>query len=98
MEILVGSLAAVLTLLLSLNLLTYGLFSIDKSAAMTAGRRVPESVLLQCALLGGSPAAKLAQRRLRHKTSKQPFARRLNRIVALQAALVSAALLAAALP
>jgi uncharacterized membrane protein YsdA (DUF1294 family) len=92
-EILVIVLVAIIALFLALNLLTYALFSIDKSAAVAAGRRVPESVLLQCALLGGSPAAKLAQRRFRHKTRKQPFARRLNAIVALQAALIVAALL-----
>lgn len=90
------NLAEVSALLGALNLLTYCLFSIDKSASMTAGRRVPERVLLNLALLGGSPAAKLAQRRLRHKTRKQPFARHLNRIIALQAALTIAALLFAA--
>ena len=39
---------------------------------------MPEKTLLLLALLGGWPLAKLAQRRFRHKTRKQPFATLLN--------------------
>ncbi|WP_298259193.1 DUF1294 domain-containing protein [uncultured Litoreibacter sp.] len=63
------------------NLLTYVLFAIDKRRARTNGRRVSESNLLMWSMVGGSPAAKLGQRRLRHKTVKQPFARQLNLII-----------------
>lgn len=76
--------------LLLINLLTYGAFAWDKRCATTARRRVPEATLLQLALIGGSPAAKLAQRHLRHKTRKMPFAARLNGIVAVQVFLLVA--------
>jgi len=63
------------------NLLTYVLFAFDKRRARTRGRRIRESNLLMWSAVGGTPAAKLAQRRLRHKTVKQPFARQLNLII-----------------
>ncbi|RLJ41387.1 uncharacterized membrane protein YsdA (DUF1294 family) [Litoreibacter meonggei] len=66
------------------NLLTYILFAFDKRRSRARGRRVSESNLLLWSAVGGTPAAKLAQRRLRHKTVKQPFARQLNLIVWLQ--------------
>ena len=67
------------------NLLTYTLFAFDKRRARVRGRRVSESNLLLWSAVGGTPAAKLAQRRLRHKTVKQPFARQLNLLVWFQA-------------
>ena len=70
------------------NLLTYTLFAFDKRRARVRGRRVSESNLLLWSAVGGTPAAKLAQRRLRHKTVKQPFARQLNLLVWLQALLL----------
>ena len=79
--------------LLAINLLTYGAFAWDKRRASVSGRRVPETTLLQLALIGGSPAAKLAQRRLRHKTRKMPFAARLNGIIAVQVVLLAASAL-----
>ena len=79
--------------LLVINLMTYSAFAWDKRRAAQSGQRVPEATLLQLALIGGSPAAKLAQRRLRHKTHKMPFARRLNGIIAVQVFLLSASAL-----
>lgn len=70
------------------NLLTYTLFAFDKRRARVRGRRVSESNLLLWSAVGGTPAAKLAQRRLRHKTVKQPFARQLNMLVWVQALLL----------
>ena len=52
---------------------TYAAYAIDKSAARRRRHRVPESTLHLLALLGGWPGALLAQRRLRHKTSKSRF-------------------------
>lgn len=63
------------------NLLTYVLFAIDKRRSRTRGRRIRESNMLMWSAVGGTPAAKLAQRSLRHKTVKQPFARQLNLII-----------------
>ena len=60
------------------NLLTYTAFALDKRRAVQGGWRIPERTLLLLAALGGWPAAKLAQHRLRHKTRKQPFRLMLN--------------------
>lgn len=59
--------------LLGLNLLTWWLYAIDKNAARTGAWRVSENQLHLLSLLGGWPAAWLAQQRLRHKTSKVSF-------------------------
>lgn len=75
-----------------LNLLTLAAFGIDKRAASKSRRRVPERALLWMAAFGGSPAAIAGQRLFRHKTRKQPFARRLG-LVALAQGLLLAALL-----
>jgi uncharacterized membrane protein YsdA (DUF1294 family) len=64
-----------------MNLLAFGFFGWDKHRARTGGWRVPERTLLSLALFGGSVGAKLAQRRFRHKTRKQPFAAYLNAIL-----------------
>lgn len=84
--------ALALTGLLAVNLLTLAAFADDKRRARQKARRVPERVLLQLALIGGSPGAKLGQWRFRHKTRKRTFARRLNAIVALHVALVATAI------
>ncbi|MEP2530946.1 DUF1294 domain-containing protein [Shimia sp.] len=65
---------------LLMNAVTYSLFASDKQYAIDKRRRVSERALLWFALLGGSLGAKLAQKRLRHKTRKQPFAAILNQI------------------
>ncbi|MFY9238724.1 MAG: DUF1294 domain-containing protein [Roseovarius sp.] len=67
--------------LAALNLLTWFVYRFDKARARIDGQRVPEKRLLALAAYGGWPAAKLAQHHFRHKTRKQPFARRLNLIV-----------------
>lgn len=69
--------------LLILNYTAYLLFKFDKAYATAQTRRVPEAILLGTAFWGGSLGAKLAQRRFRHKTRKQPFRSNLNAIVAL---------------
>ncbi|WP_101925964.1 MULTISPECIES: DUF1294 domain-containing protein [Luteimonas] len=64
---------AVLPGLLTLNLVTFGLYAFDKRAAQSGQRRVPETQLHLCELLGGWPAAWWAQRRFRHKTNKRSY-------------------------
>jgi uncharacterized membrane protein YsdA (DUF1294 family) len=62
------------------NLITYRLFANDKRYAIEKQRRTPEATLLFWAAIGGWLGAKVAQNRLRHKSYKQPFGRRLNHI------------------
>lgn len=64
--------------LLAVNGMAYLLFAVDKKRAIKGAWRIPEKTLLFWSLLGGWPAAKLAQRQLRHKTYKQPFGHMLN--------------------
>jgi uncharacterized membrane protein YsdA (DUF1294 family) len=63
---------------------TYVAFWIDKARAQQGGYRISESTLLTLSFLGGSPAALVSRRQLRHKTLKQPFTTQLFMIVALQ--------------
>jgi uncharacterized membrane protein YsdA (DUF1294 family) len=72
--------------LLAINFLTFCFFAYDKRQAQNHGWRVPEATLLCLAMLGGSPAAKYAQKCFRHKTRKQPFGAVLNLILLLQVA------------
>ncbi|HEY8024086.1 MAG TPA: DUF1294 domain-containing protein [Burkholderiaceae bacterium] len=48
-------------------------YAIDKRAAATGRRRIPEARLHWLSLLGGWPGAWLAQSMLCHKTQKQGF-------------------------
>tara|TARA_R110002111_G_scaffold133345_3_gene199188 strand:+ start:89 stop:355 length:267 start_codon:yes stop_codon:yes gene_type:complete len=56
-----------------INAATFLTYTYDKHAARRKSRRTPEKTLHLLALLGGSPAAFLAQQTLRHKTLKRPF-------------------------
>ncbi|MHA6326256.1 DUF1294 domain-containing protein [Roseivivax sp. CAU 1753] len=66
--------------LAAVNLLSWLLFFVDKRRSVRGDWRIPEKTLISVAVLGGWPAAKLAQRRLRHKTRKQPFGWVLNTV------------------
>ncbi|MDO8321722.1 MAG: DUF1294 domain-containing protein [Phenylobacterium sp.] len=72
----------VLLYLAVINLMTFAVFAADKRAAAGGLRRTPEATLLGLAAIGGGLGAVSAQRLLRHKTRKQPFARQLNLILA----------------
>lgn len=72
-----------------INLKTYRAFAADKRFAINKEQRTPEATLLHLARIGGWGGAKLAQKRLRHKSYKQPFGHQLNVIGALQAASVT---------
>lgn len=56
-----------------LNLGTFAVYAFDKNAARQGQPRTPESTLHLLALLGGWPAARLAQRWLHHKSRKTRF-------------------------
>lgn len=67
------------------NLLAFGLFAVDKRAAIRGDQRIPENTLLLVSLLGGSPCAFAAQQLFHHKTRKQPFLTRFWMVIAFQA-------------
>jgi uncharacterized membrane protein YsdA (DUF1294 family)/cold shock CspA family protein len=56
-----------------LSVLAFVAYRIDKAAAVRGGRRTPEQTLHVLALAGGWPGALVAQRWLRHKSTKQSF-------------------------
>jgi len=59
--------------LIAINLITFTLYGYDKLISSGKRLRVPELNLQALALLGGSPAALLAQKFFRHKTIKGSF-------------------------
>lgn len=64
---------ALISYFIAINLSTFLLYGYDKVIARTEKLRVPELNLQALALLGGSPAALLAQKLFRHKTIKGSF-------------------------
>ena len=75
--------------LAGVNLVTFAMYAWDKRAAGRNRRRVPERSLLTAALLGGSPAAFVAGRMMRHKTVKRSFRVRFALVVVIQLALIA---------
>jgi uncharacterized membrane protein YsdA (DUF1294 family) len=55
------------------SIITYALYARDKRSARRQGERTPENVLHFWELIGGWPGAYLAQRGLRHKSSKMSY-------------------------
>ena len=55
------------------SIVCFAAYALDKRAARTGRRRTPERTLLLLGLIGGWPGAFLAQRTLRHKSSKTSF-------------------------
>ncbi|AXA37973.1 DUF1294 domain-containing protein [Rhizobium leguminosarum] len=76
-------------LFLTLNLLVFSIYFMDKQAARHGRRRISERTLLILALIGGSPGALAAQQLLRHKTRKEPFRSILAAILILHGALIA---------
>jgi len=72
----------------ALSLLSFGAYAIDKSAARKGTWRISENNLHVLDFLGGWPGGWLAQKILRHKTSKPSFQRIYWVTVALHCALV----------
>lgn len=64
---------AVLVIYLAASVLTFFAYEFDKSAAVQQQWRTAESTLHLLALFGGWPGAVVAQRLLRHKSSKRSF-------------------------
>ncbi len=56
-----------------ISLLTYSFYWHDKRQSKVSGQRIPEKVLHLLELIGGWPAAYIAQQNLRHKTAKRSY-------------------------
>jgi uncharacterized membrane protein YsdA (DUF1294 family) len=65
--------AAVCSIYLLASVVSFLTYALDKSAARAGRWRTRESTLHLLALFGGWPGALLAQRVLRHKSSKRSF-------------------------
>lgn len=74
--------------LLAINLLTFLLYGIDKWKAKRARWRIPESVLLGMAAIGGSVGAWVGMRVWRHKTQHTKFRYGVPAMLVAQAALL----------
>lgn len=59
--------------LLGVNLLTFIVYGVDKSKARKSRWRIPESVLLMLAVVGGSVGAWMGMRVWHHKTLHLKF-------------------------
>ena len=62
-----------LSYLLIINLITFLLYAIDKRRSIRKAWRIPESVLMGFAAVGGSVGALLAMLLFRHKTKHAKF-------------------------
>lgn len=72
-----GKVAIFLAVFAAINVIGFAMMRHDKRAAIRGEYRVPEARLIVFALLGGALGMRMAQRRYRHKTVKQPFAAKL---------------------
>ena len=70
------------------SVVCFAAYALDKRAARTGRRRTPEQTLLLLGLACGWPGAFLAQRWLRHKSSKHAFQMKFWFTVVLNIALV----------
>ncbi len=78
---------------ISVNVVAFLWFCLDKGLSARGGRRVPEAVLHLLALAGGVGGAFLGMAAARHKTVKRSFRTTLFTLLLLEAALLAAWLL-----
>lgn len=76
--------------LIVINLVTFLVYGIDKLKAKRGKWRIPESVLLTLAIVGGSIGALLGMLAFRHKTKHKKFTIVVPLILAVQVALLIA--------
>ncbi|WP_031518011.1 DUF1294 domain-containing protein [Desulfofalx alkaliphila] len=74
--------------LIFINLLTFGLFVLDKWLAKHVKWRIPENRLLLACLMGGSLGAVVAMNVVRHKTQKLKFVWGVPLIILIQGGLI----------
>ncbi len=70
----------------TINLVAFAAFGIDKRLAEARERRISEATLLQLAFFGGTLGAYAGRRVFRHKTRKRSFLLRFWGVVGLQLA------------
>ena len=63
----------IFTFLFAINVLTFGLYALDKQFAHYGLWRIPEAVLLGLAVIGGAYGAGAAMLLFRHKTRHSSF-------------------------
>jgi uncharacterized membrane protein YsdA (DUF1294 family)/cold shock CspA family protein len=73
----------------AIGVATWAVFAWDKRQGRLEGRRIPESVLLGLALIGGTPVALVAMFVLRHKSRKRSFQLKFAAVVIIQAVLLT---------
>ena len=74
LETLSGSITFfIISFYMTVSLMTFIMYVMDKSAAKKGHWRIKESTLHLLSLVGGWPGALIAQQVLRHKSIKQPF-------------------------
>jgi uncharacterized membrane protein YsdA (DUF1294 family)/cold shock CspA family protein len=56
-----------------ISIATYKLYEYDKRQAIAYGWRVPQTIMYLAEMAGGWPGAFIAQRRLRHKSTKKSY-------------------------
>ena len=81
-------LRVVILYLVAINVVTFLLYGIDKFKAKRSKWRIPESVLLGLAVIGGSVGAWLGMMVWRHKTQHKKFKYGIPLILAIQIALL----------
>lgn len=74
--------------LISVNMVTFMAFGLDKILAAQHAQRIPEKILFASSLIGGIPAALLAMHIFRHKTQKGSFQVTLGAILVIQVLLL----------
>ena len=75
--------------LIAINLITFAIYAYDKMIAKTQLTRVPESLLLLLAFVGGTIGALAAMQLLRHKTAKAGFRLKFWLVVIVQIVAIS---------
>ena len=82
---------AILIYILVINIVTFAVYGIDKQRARKHKWRIPESVLILLAVLGGSIGALSGMIAFHHKTQKPKFVIGVPAILAVQLAIPIAA-------
>lgn len=75
--------------LCAVNVIAFLLYGLDKQKAIRRKWRIPESVLLTAAVIGGSAGAFFGMRLFRHKTRKAKFYIGIPVLLVLQAAAIA---------